>query len=147
MDEQEEKIKDIVKNTVKTYGAEIVDLKISTGGHKFIRGLVDYPAGGITLGICSQINQKIVEDLNASGMDCSVEINSPGLDRPLKEYKDFLRVKGRTVLLWLREPVYGRNYLEAEVSEVSPEKLFLSFKNEPLEILLSNINTGREKIR
>src|SRR3989338_6550573 len=130
MNDSEGEIKNIVENAAKTYGAEIVDLKISAGQPKFIHGLVDFPEGGITLDVCTKINKKIVYDLGVSAEDYTVEINSPGMGRPLKEYKDFLRGKGRIVLLWLNQPVSGRSYLEGEVTGLNPEKLFLLFKNE-----------------
>ncbi|MBU1112377.1 MAG: hypothetical protein KKH93_00690 [Candidatus Omnitrophica bacterium] len=147
---QENQIKQIIELSVKECGAQLVDLKISSAGSKFIRGLVDYPQGGITLGVCSRINKRIVNDLTTSGFnveDYTVEINSPGLDRLLKGYQDFLRVKGRKVLLWLNEPLEGRTHLEAELTDLNPEKLVLLFKDETLEIPFSNIKTGKEKIQ
>ena len=146
----QETIKPLVKEVVEELGFELIDFKLSLSGRKMIRGIIDYEAGGITIADCAKVNKSIIGRLIDQGFsvdDYAIEINSPGLDRPLKEYRDFLKVKGRVVLLWLKEPVEGKSYLEAELRDLNDEKLFLLFGGAPLEIELSIIKTGKEKIK
>jgi len=146
----QETIKPLVKEVVEELGFELIDFKLSLSGRKMIRGIIDYEAGGITIADCVKVNKSIIGRLIDQGFsvdDYAIEINSPGLDRPLKEYRDFLKVKGRVVLLWLKEPVEGKSYLEAELRDLNDEKLFLLYGGAPLEIELSNIKTGKEKIK
>jgi len=139
-----------IKSIIQEQGAELLGYKVFIiSGKSIIRCLVDYPTGGITMDNCVKINRKIfsyLEENNSSGEDYAVEINSPGLDRPLKEYKDFLRVKGKTILLWLNEPVCEKEYLEGEVKEVNENKLSLSYKDEIIDIDFNKVKLGKEKI-
>ena len=141
---------DKIKSIIQEEGAQLLDYKVFiVSGKSVVRCIVDYPTGGITMDDCVKINRKIfsyLEDNDFLGDDYAVEINSPGLDRPLKEYKDFLRVKGKTILLWLNEPVCEKEYLEGKIEEVNENKLSLLYKDETIDIDFSKIKLGKEKI-
>ena len=87
-----------------------------------------------------------LEESKTLGEDYTVEINSPGLDRPLKEPKDFIRVKGRTVSLWLKEPVDKKDFFEAKVLSSDKNVLHLNYKGKDLDIAFDKIKLGKEKI-
>ncbi len=145
-----EKIESLIEAIVEESGFELIDFKLILSGQKIIRAIIDYPLGGITLADCATVNKSLIRCLTEEGIlvdDYAIEINSPGLDRPLKEYRDFLKVKGRVVLLWLNQPLAGESYLEAELRDLSADKLFLLYRGKPLEIELCNIKTGKEKIK
>jgi len=139
-----------VADIVKEAGAELLELKInSSSGKNSLRCLVDLLQGGITLDSCAAINRKIVTYLEESGdlgSDYTLEVNSPGLDRKLHTFKDFLKVKGRNISLWLSEPVEGKEYLEGQVLALGDDKLSLSYKDKILKINFNKIKVGKEKI-
>lgn len=139
-----------VQDIVKEAGAELLEFKIhSSGGKNIIRCVVDLPEGGITLGSCAAINKRVVAYLEESsnlGSDYSVEINSPGIDRKLHTFKDFLKVEGRNISLWLNEPVEGKEYLEGQVLAVDDDKLSLDYEDKILKIDFNKIRAGKEKI-
>jgi len=143
-------LEDKIKNIVEQEGAELIDFKVFVASGKHIlRCIIDYPTGGITMGDCAKINRKVfsyLEESSALGEDYTVEINSPGLDRQLKKYQDFLKVKGKVISLWLNEPVCQKQYLEGRVEGVDESKLSLSYKGQILEIDFSKIKLGKEKI-
>lgn len=118
-------------------------------GKSTIRALVDYAQGGVTIGDCARINREIVSFLEKSdilGGDFTVEVNSPGLKRSLKNFKDFMRIKGKTVCVWLKEPVSGKSYWEGELIGVDENNLTLKIKEKELAIVISNVNCGKEKV-
>jgi len=118
--DKKENIKLKVQEIVKSYDVELFELKIlSSRANTIIRCVVDYVLGGITLQVCAAINKNIalyLEESDILGQDFTIEIDSPGLDKPLRTDKDFLRVKGRDVSLWFNEPVEGKEYLEGRVT-------------------------------
>ncbi len=140
-----------VKDVVEKEGAELIDFKFFLASGKYVlRCLVDYARGGITLDACAAINKKIfayLDQNNDSGDDFVVEVNSPGLDRRLKSKADFLRVKGRIVSLWLKAPFDGKDQLEAELTAVDNDKLYLLHKGRPLEIDLNKVKSGKPACR
>jgi len=140
-----------IKDIIEREGFELIDFKTFFSSGKYVvRCLVDYVWGGITIDDCARINKKIfsyLEENNALGGNYTVEINSPGLDRPLKTKKDFLKVKGKTVSLWLIKPVCDKEYLEGEVVNIEENKMILMHNGEPLDIDFSEIKLGKEKIK
>ena len=149
-DSYSQQIKPKVQEFVSQQGAEVVEFKVFFAGRKVIvRCLIDYPQGGITIDDCATVNKKIgsyIEENNVIAEDYIVEVNSPGLDRKLTNAKDFSRVKGRDVCLWLKEPVNDKTYLEAKVLEVNDGFLSLMTKDKIIELGLDKIKTAKEKI-
>ena len=150
MESRDIKVQLKVKDIIESLDAELIDFRIFySSGKCTLRCIVDAPEGGITLNSCTSINKKIgayLEESSCLGDNCTVEINSPGLDRKLKVSKDFFRVKGRMISLWLNEPVEGKEYLEGKVLAVSDAKISLGYKDKILEIDFNKIKTGKEKI-
>jgi ribosome maturation factor RimP len=132
MGSDKDKLMDYVEEIIKREGAELVEFKVFlSGGKSTCRVITDYPEGGITISDCARINTMIFSFLKESqllGEDFTVEVNSPGLKRSLKTYKDFLRVKGKNICLWLQEPYKGKEYLEGRVVDVKEEKLVFEYQ-------------------
>lgn len=143
----DEVIKKRIEEIAEEKGVELVEFKIFSSPDKYIvRCLLDYPRGGITVEACAVINREIFSFLTEKGFlgeDFVVEVNSPGLDRPLKTYKDFLRVKGGKILLWLNEPFEGEDYFEGELADVNPDKIIIKSKKDIKEIDLSKVKSGK----
>ncbi len=139
-----------IKNIIKEEGFELLESKIFfLNGNYVIRCIVDRVFGGITLSECSKINREIGSYLyeeKVLGERYSIEINSPGLDRPLKIPRDFMKVKGRKILLWFKEPVCGKVSLEGEILGVEENELILNYKGETLKIDFNKIKLGKEKL-
>lgn len=150
MIDKRELVQKEIKSIIEKEGVDLIDVKVYFTRSKFIvRCLVDYPSGGITIDKCVGINKKIsfyLNETNVLGDTYEVEVNSPGLDRLLKNSKDFFRIKGKTVSLWLNEPVCGKEYLEGLILEVDEDKLVLDYRGETVNIYFSKIKTGKEKI-
>ena len=142
-------VKNRVQSIISNQGLDLVEFKIFPQGRTWvIRSLVDYSSGGVTLGECSLLNHKIsdlINEDNILGDDFIVEVNSPGLDRFLKEPKDFLRIKGKIVQLWLKESFNNKKYLEAEVVEARDGVLFVKIEDGIIKISFDIINKARGK--
>jgi ribosome maturation factor RimP len=150
MTDSQDKIHTIVNEAASAFGAEIIEYKVVTGAPgRLLRCLADYPRGGITIDVCSGINKEIVsrlEEENILGSDFSVEVDSPGLDRPLKVKSDFLRVREKTVLLWLKREIAGKSFIEAKILNVEDNFLIVDNESNELRINLEDIKTGKQKL-
>jgi len=139
-----------VQDIVKAAGVELLEFKIhSSRGKNTLRCTVDLLQGGITLDSCTVVNKRIVaylEESGSLGSDYAVEVNSPGLDRKLHTFKDFLKVKGRNISFWLSEPVGGKEYLEGQVLAIDDDELSVGCKEKIVKINFSKIKVGKEKI-
>jgi ribosome maturation factor RimP len=90
---------------------ELVDVEyLSEGGRWVLRIYVDRD-GGITLDDCVQVSREIedlIEVKDVFQQAYVLEVSSPGLNRPLKKEKDFVRAVGENVDIRMAAPVDGR---------------------------------------
>lgn len=83
-------------------GIELVDLEFKKAGRSYIlRIFIDKP-GGINLDDCAEVSRELSVQLDVE--DCipgryTLEVSSPGLDRPLKKEQDYVRFQGRLALV------------------------------------------------
>ena len=148
--ELKQQIEEIACDIMAQIRVELVELNLSRRGKRYnIDILADKTSGGITMEELGWLNRKIVASLEQTqipDLDFSVSVSSPGLDRPLRSEKDFLRVMGRQVKLYLSEPIDGRRELDGIVKEVKDQGVSLSGKTNALVIPLNKINKATQII-
>jgi ribosome maturation factor RimP len=99
----EEKVPQIRK-LIEESGAELVELSFRHYGHKsFVTVIADKP-GGIKLDECAVINNRLspLFDELVEG-SYTLEVNSPGLDRPIRTETDFLRAVGKALRVFYKD--------------------------------------------
>ena len=109
-----DKVRAIVREIVDFEGMEMVHLEMkSEPGGSFLRLYID-KEGGVTLDDCSRISRQLSAQLDADDpipRRYTLEVSSPGLDRPLHSESDFKRFAGQTIRLSTNAPIAGRrNY-------------------------------------
>ena len=89
----------------RALGVEILDLEcIGNPSNPLVRLTLDKD-GGVGIADCEQFHQSLRrtwEITQPSGPACRFEVSSPGLDRPLKNQKDFQRVQGQRLRVTLQ---------------------------------------------
>jgi len=112
--------------------------------------IIDKLAGGITLDECIKVNKvlrKLIEEQSIFPDDFSLEVASPGLDWPLTEQRDFHRVIGRDVAIFLKEPVEDKLQFDGKVDSVlNNEIVIITNKGVQKSIPLNNVQKGLEII-
>ncbi len=71
--------------------------------------------GGVTLDDCSDLSREIGDQIEVNDLiphSYTLEVSSPGLDRPLKKEKDFLRSIGKLIQLSTDIPLEGRTFFK-----------------------------------
>ncbi|MBQ0001647.1 MAG: ribosome maturation factor RimP [Clostridiales bacterium] len=93
---------------VEGKGFELVDVEyVKEAGTWYLRGYIDKP-GGITVNDCEDVSREFSDKLDEDDfIDESyiMEISSPGLDRPLKKEKDYIRSMGKMVEIRTYRPI------------------------------------------
>src|SRR6267378_4895029 len=94
-------------------GMELVhlEMKREPAGH-LLRLYID-KEGGVTLEDCARISRQLSAQLDVEDPiegRYTLEVSSPGLDRPLITDHDFKRFAGRQIRLSTRVPLEGRSH-------------------------------------
>jgi ribosome maturation factor RimP len=94
-------------------GFELVDVELKrVAGGQLVRLYVDKP-GGIGLDDLQSVSEEVSAILDAEDPiegRYTLEVSSPGLDRPLRSEEDYRRFAGRLARLASYEPLEGRRH-------------------------------------
>jgi ribosome maturation factor RimP len=106
-----EQIAQLVEPVLDEMGFELVDVEYRSERGRWVLRIYLDKEGGVTLDDCARASVEIgplidVRDIIAHGY--VLEVSSPGLNRPLKRGKDFLRAVGKKVKVRTVAPVKGR---------------------------------------
>ena len=102
-------------------GIEVVDVELFGKGKLLLRVVIDRE-GGVTLGDCESFSRSfeaILDVENPVPGSYTLEVSSPGLDRPLKEIKDFEKSTGKLARLVTTEKIENQNFFIGRIIEVS----------------------------
>ena len=105
----------LVAPVVEAFGLELVDVEYKKEGSAwFLRFFIDKP-GGVGIEDCQTVSRAI-DPLLDQKMDIpghyNLEVSSPGLERPFKTDRDFLRNLGNEVEVALFEAREGKKKFE-----------------------------------
>jgi ribosome maturation factor RimP len=128
-----------VERVVASYGLEVFDLQLRRESVGWvIRVVIDRvtaaDATGEPVGIvdCQRVSQDLgalfdVEDALTEGIvgGFTLEVSSPGLDRPLRGEADFRRFTGRLAKIVTREPVGNQSHFAGRLSGVEGDAVLL----------------------
>ena len=124
--------KEAIQSEVGKLGAELVDICIKKMGGRTSVIIVADKQGGITLEDCARLNGHLSVFLDKLGESeggflstpYTLEVNSPGLDRPLRNQRDFERSVGRTVCVTYQDAAGRVTHDAGEVREVRDGRVF-----------------------
>lgn len=105
------RLAEIVRPTIEGMGYELVRLRLMGGPRKTLQIMADRPGGGIEVEDCARISTAVgavldVEDPLEEAY--TLEVSSPGIDRPLTRLKDFGDWEGFEARLETSELIDGR---------------------------------------
>ncbi len=100
-----------IEEAVKGLGFELVELERSAGG--LLRVDIDHPWSPgdaeprfVTVEDCERVTRQLQYALEVEGVDYKrLEVSSPGIDRPLRDARDFERFEGELVDVVLKAPI------------------------------------------
>ena len=122
----EEVVAEIVLPITEKNAYELVDVEfIKEGINWYLRVYIDKP-GGIVIEDCQTISEQLSEKLDLLDpiiQSYYLEVSSPGLERPLKKDKDFIKFKGELVEVKLFQPIEGKKLFEGELVGLIDNKI------------------------
>jgi ribosome maturation factor RimP len=145
-------VRAVAQRVVDGRGFELVDVEVKRGrdGH-VVRLFVD-KEGGIGLQELQTVSEEVSAILDAEDpieSAYTLEVSSPGLDRPLKNEADYRRFVGRLVKLASYEPVDGRRHWTGRLQSVDDGALVVVLEKEKgavARIPLDKVSHGRLEV-
>ena len=124
-----DRISEAVSPILWTLGLELVDVAcVGQGPRSVVRVFID-KSDGVTLDDCERAHKALGPALDVADPfphAYTLEVSSPGLDRPFKRIQDYRRAIGKRVSLKLREPFAGQWRLVGTLTDVTDETVTLA---------------------
>ena len=112
---------EIITPVIEDMGFELVRVRLMSGKSTTLQVMADRPDGGIEVDELALISQSIsaVMDVEDPILDeYTLEVSSPGIDRPLTRLKDFEMFEGYEAKIETGELIDGRRRFKGELAGV-----------------------------
>jgi ribosome maturation factor RimP len=124
---------DLLDPVAEAVGYEIVRLRLMGGGVRRLQIMAERPDGHMEIEDCATLSRAISEVLDAADPisdEYTLEVSSPGVDRPLTRLKDFEAYEGFQVRLELDRLVEGRKRFKGRISGIEDKDVLIGLEGE-----------------
>jgi ribosome maturation factor RimP len=124
-----DRLREITEPILWSLGLELVEVVcVGQGPRSVVRVLIDKP-GGVTITDCEQAHKALGPAFDVADPfphTYTLEVSSPGLDRPFKRLQDYQRALGKRVNIKLRQPLNGQWRIAGELTQVDEQTVTLT---------------------
>ncbi|MGW6027459.1 ribosome maturation factor RimP [Streptomyces sp. NPDC055099] len=123
---QSERLRELLEPLVSSKELDLEEIEVASVGRKRVLRVVIDSDDGVDLDQIAEISRELSEKLDESDAmgdgEYTLEVGSPGAERPLTEHRHYLRAVGRLVKFQLTE---GGDELIARILDVDDEGMDL----------------------
>lgn len=138
----EAKTEQLIQPIIDANNFELYDVEyVKEGGEYYLRVYID-KEGGITVEDCQLVSRAFNEILDREDYISDqyiFEVSSPGLLRPLKKEKDYVRSVGKLIDIKLYKAVEGQKEYTGILKEYDSETVTLTINDEEKKFERSNL--------
>jgi ribosome maturation factor RimP len=138
-----EELNELLAPLIADLGLELVGIEFrSHAGGAMLRVYIDEPERGVTIDDCERASREISALLDVNDPISSrytLEVSSPGLERPLFTLEHFTRFLGEQVKVGVNLPLDGRRRFQGRIASVDGDRITIDQDGTPVEIAHANI--------
>lgn len=123
---------EIITPVIEDMGFELVRVRLLGGKTKTLQIMAERPEGGIEVDDCAAISTAISATLDVEDPledAYTLEVSSPGIDRPLTRLKDFETWAGHVAKLETAELIDGRRRFKGVLAGVEDNEVLIDIEN------------------
>ncbi|TCP61093.1 ribosome maturation factor RimP [Rhodovulum bhavnagarense] len=127
------RLAEILTPVIEGMGFELVRLRLMGGKNKTLQIMAERPEGGIEVDDCAAISSAVsaILDVEDPIEDAyTLEVSSPGIDRPLTRLKDFAAWEGYEVRLETTELIDGRRRFKGVLAGVDGNEVLVEIADD-----------------
>lgn len=136
------RLTEMLQPSVSALGFDLLGIEfVRAGNHSTLRIYIDHE-NGISVDNCADVSHQVsaildVEDPIAT--EYSLEVSSPGMDRPLFTIEHFALVVGETVNVRLNVPQDGRRNFKGLLKNVEDDMINIEVDNQIFTLFIDNV--------
>jgi len=139
-------LRKLLEPGVSAMGFELVDVELAGSHHNpTLRVYIDSPAG-VTVDNCADVSRQLSALLDVEDPlpgHYTLEVSSPGLDRPLVKPDDFRRFVGETIKVKMHQPILGRKNFAGRLVEVATDHVVVEVDKEHYDLAFEGMERAR----
>lgn len=146
-----QEIEDLVESTIAPvaaqHGLELVAVEVAGAQSQPILRVYLDREGGIGLDAICEANEwvsPLLDELDPFEGRYTLEVSSPGIDRPLRRLADFKRFTGSVATLRTRQ-IDGRTRFTGVIAGVGDDSIHMEVDGTPFHIPLADVHSARLK--
>lgn len=123
------RLAEIVGPVIEDMGFELVRIRLQGGNTPLLQIMADKPDGGIEVDDCADISTAVsaVMDVEDPIVEAyTLEVSSPGIDRPLTRLKDFENFEGYEAKVETSELIDGRRRFKGTLAGVEEDEVLIT---------------------
>jgi len=123
------RIAEIITPVIEDMGFEVVRVRLMTGKESILQIMVQRPDGQIEVDECAQVSTAISATLDVEDPIVDVytlEVSSPGIDRPLTRLKDFDQWEGFEAKIETDELIDGRRRFKGQLAGTEGDEVLIT---------------------
>jgi len=148
MTDLKQRIYSLAQQIADDQDLEIFDVELFGKGKLLLRVTVD-KEGGVTLGDCERYSKRLgtlLDIENPLSQSYTLEVTSPGLDRPLRDIHDFEKNKGKLIRIITSEKVENQNFFIGRIINLSGDTITVDANDREINIPFHSIKKARLEI-
>ena len=137
-----DRVKAVADSILTSEDMELVEVEYRREPVGWVLRLTIDKKGGVTLDDCTRISQEMGRSLDIEDLISNpyhLEISSPGLDRPLKNERDFIRFSERSIRVKTIDPIGKQKSFKGKLRKCLEGRIEMETDMGIVEIPLSNI--------
>jgi ribosome maturation factor RimP len=139
-------LRDRLADVVTAMGYEFVGCELQRQGHSSLLRVYIDSEKGVTIDDCSKVSYQVSAMLDVEDPiqgRYTLEVSSPGIDRPLFEIAHFERFVGNKVKIHLHMPLNGRRNFSGMLLKVEGTNIHLLVDEENIVVPFSEIEKAK----
>ena len=123
------RVAEIITPMIEDMGFELVRVRLMGGKAPILQVMVDKAEGGIEVDHCAEVSTMISATLDVEDpiLDAyTLEVSSPGIDRPLTRLKDFDLYEGYDAKLETSDLIDGRRRFKGVLAGVEGDEVLIN---------------------
>jgi ribosome maturation factor RimP len=142
-----EEIQALLAPTVASLGLELLGVEfVPSGASALLRLYIDVEGRHVGIEDCEAVSREVSAQLDVEdpiSSEYTLEVSSPGIDRPLFSIAQFARFAGEQAKLTLRMPQQGRRRLTGRIVSADGDTVVIADAQGELAIAHDNIEKAR----
>ncbi len=143
------KVMKLAREATEIAGVELFDVELlGQRGKMIVRVSIDNEQG-IGIKDCERVSRQLEALLDVEDPiqgSYTLEVTTPGLDRPLRGIEDFERFKGRQARVVTTERIANQTFFIGRIKSVKGDTIVLELENKEVEIPYKIVSKARLEI-